>query len=185
MIIKKNIRKRKGFSLLELMLVLAIVAGLTAGAFITYSKVSDNYRINTAVKQIITLRTVVQQAYASKGNYEGLSTDVVSDQITDDLKKDSSGSYRNIYNLPYGLSASWMTASKSANSGFYISYYVKKEDCFSIVKRLYTAGFTYILINSSTAIDTINNKSSDDSTLYTYCTSQSGNTYANLQLYAY
>lgn len=175
--------KRKGFSLLELMLVLAIVAALAATAFYTYQKVYDNYKINTAVKQIITLNTVITQAYAGRGNYEGLSPSSISASVPSDMPFDSSSSgFMNTYNFSVGVSASWMTASKANSSGFYISYYVKKEDCFQIVKRLVPA-FNYILINSTTAVDNLTGKISDDSTIYSYCISQTGNKYSNLQFY--
>lgn len=174
-------KNKKGVSLLELMLVLAIIAALAAAAFYIYQKVSDSYRINTAVKQVITLKTVITQAYAGQGNYNGLSNASIYNAVPGDIKYTSSG-FTNIYNLPVGVSASWMTPSKAASSGFYISFYVKKEDCFQIVKRLVPA-FNYILINNTTAVDNLTGKISDDSTLYTYCISQAGNKFSNLQFY--
>lgn len=48
---RNNIKSRKGFSLLELILVLAAVFVLMAAIFMIYEKVRDQYRVNTIVRQ--------------------------------------------------------------------------------------------------------------------------------------
>lgn len=85
-------------------------------AFIIYQKVDENYRINTAVKQLVTLKTVIQSAYAEPTGYTGLKAENIFHSVRDK----NILSLQNIYGFKVGISASWMTPSKASDSGFFI-----------------------------------------------------------------
>lgn len=65
----KNIKKN-GFSLLELMLVLGVIAALIIAAFMIYPKVSNSLKVSTEERNILTIKTVVVQTYAGKAYYD-------------------------------------------------------------------------------------------------------------------
>lgn len=56
-------KKNKGFSLVELILVLSIIAGITIAAFIIYIKVQDSNYINKESRNIQTIRAGIKSLY--------------------------------------------------------------------------------------------------------------------------
>ncbi|MBN3146279.1 prepilin-type N-terminal cleavage/methylation domain-containing protein [Pectobacterium brasiliense] len=72
----KNRKYRKGFSLLELLLVLGIVAGLVVSAFIVYPKVQAAQRVEMESKNIAAIQAGVKALYASAPDYSGLNNTV-------------------------------------------------------------------------------------------------------------
>ena len=71
----KRINK-KGFSLLELLLVLGIIAALVIAAFIIYPKVQDSNRASTEAKNISAIMAGVKSLYSGQPNYKGLDDQV-------------------------------------------------------------------------------------------------------------
>ncbi|MBE5204363.1 prepilin-type N-terminal cleavage/methylation domain-containing protein [Pectobacterium sp. FL60-S17] len=72
MVLLKNRKYRKGFSLLELILVLGVIAGLIVSAFIVYPKVQAAQRVEAEVKNIAAIQAGVQSVYASTNSYSGV-----------------------------------------------------------------------------------------------------------------
>ena len=64
-------RKEKGFSLLELLLVLGVIAALIVGAFIVYPKVRNSQAIDAEAKNIATIRSGILALYASQATISG------------------------------------------------------------------------------------------------------------------
>jgi prepilin-type N-terminal cleavage/methylation domain-containing protein len=56
----KNIKSKKGFSLLELLLVLGIIAALVVAAFIVYPKVQASQRAQAESNNIATIQAGVK-----------------------------------------------------------------------------------------------------------------------------
>jgi prepilin-type N-terminal cleavage/methylation domain-containing protein len=56
----KNIKSKKGFSLLELLLVLGIIAALVVAAFIVYPKVQASQRSQAESNNIATIQAGVK-----------------------------------------------------------------------------------------------------------------------------
>ena len=66
-------RNAKGFSLIELLIVLGIIAILLVAAFIVYPQVRDRNQANAEVTNLTTIKANITNLYASKGgNYDGL-----------------------------------------------------------------------------------------------------------------
>lgn len=72
-----NQAKAKGFSLIELLLVLGVLAILLVAAFVVYPQVRDRNQANAEVSNLTAIKANVTNLYASKGgNYKGLDNTV-------------------------------------------------------------------------------------------------------------
>lgn len=70
---------KKGFSLVELLLVLGVLAVLLVAAFVVYPRVRDANRANTEVSNLTAIKASINNLYASKGgDYKGLTTAVAN-----------------------------------------------------------------------------------------------------------
>lgn len=71
-----KIKSKKGFSLLEILLVLGIIASLIVAAFIVYPKIQSSQRAEMEAKNISTIISGVRTLYAGKQNFTGLNNTV-------------------------------------------------------------------------------------------------------------
>lgn len=69
---------KKGFSLLELLLVLGIIAALIVSAFIVYPKIKNAQYIDVEAKHIGQIYAAVKSTYSGQPNYKGLSTTAIA-----------------------------------------------------------------------------------------------------------
>lgn len=99
-------RKKKGFSLLELLLVFGIIAALIVGVFMIYPKISSGQKIDSDIKILGTLNAGIKNLYAGQADFTGLSVDAVikskivpEDIVDDGLIWDSWGA--NVLIEPY------------------------------------------------------------------------------------
>ena len=74
-----NRTKAKGFSLIELLLVLGVLAILLVAAFVVYPQVRDRNQANAEVANLTSIKASINNLYASRGgNYAGLTTTVAN-----------------------------------------------------------------------------------------------------------
>ncbi|HBI4815104.1 TPA: prepilin-type N-terminal cleavage/methylation domain-containing protein [Salmonella enterica subsp. enterica serovar Pullorum] len=69
-------KSKKGFSLLELLLVLGIIAALVVAAFIVYPKVQASQRAQAESNNIATIQAGVKAFYTSASSFTGLTNTV-------------------------------------------------------------------------------------------------------------
>ena len=67
--------KSKGFSMIELLLVIGLIAVISAVVFFVYPQVRDNNYANTERQRLLQAITVVQSMHFSTGHYDSLTTD--------------------------------------------------------------------------------------------------------------
>lgn len=77
---QKTRNRRSGFSLLELLLVVAVGAVLILAGLGAYRLVSENNNTNQATRLITTLKQQVQQAYQGQASY-GSGAGIVDDLV--------------------------------------------------------------------------------------------------------
>lgn len=75
--LKNRIKKQKGFTLLELLAVLIIIAILGMGLYFTLAKVQASSDANTEGKHIDLVTSAIKQLYAGNNNFANITTAVV------------------------------------------------------------------------------------------------------------
>lgn len=141
----------KGFSMLELLLVLGIIAGLIVSAFIIYPKVKNAQYIDIESKHISQIYAAVKSTYSGKSDYAGLSTTVIARPaqfFPDDMLTNK---------ITWGISA-WGgyvvvdavsdSPSKTSNSAFAITYSdVPSDICVRLISAVQNSFYNIYVAN--------------------------------------
>lgn len=140
-------KSKKGFSLLELLLVLGIIAALVVAAFIVYPKVQASQRAQAESNNIATIQAGVKALYTSASSFTGLTNTVaVQAKIFPDNMLSGAGTAVTAINSFKGsvtLAAANTGPSFAVGSSFTITYSdVPAAECTKIVTA--TAGNFYV-----------------------------------------
>lgn len=141
----KNKKNSLGFTLTEILLVLVIAAAIVISAFIIYPKVRNHNNANTLFTEIALIRGAVQEMYAGRPNYNGLSNQVLIDSGA--LPKTMIRNYQ-IYSQtgsPISVMAIWDDSYLIQISN------LSNVACIKIVSNIYKSmgGMNTIQINST------------------------------------
>lgn len=74
----KNKKREKGFSLLELLLVMGVIAAMIIAAFIIHPKVMTHTRVNNELRNISTILNGIKALYSGSPDLTGFSNSVAS-----------------------------------------------------------------------------------------------------------
>lgn len=150
--------KKNGFSLVELLLVLAIIAALSVAAFIIYVKVSDNMRVAKEIFNITNARASIVSMYKSAPSYEGINSlpeETLRMIFNSTMFKGDMGQPFNTYGGQVAVVP--VSIGNNTDAGFMISSpMVPNDDCIKIVSGL-KGSFMGIDVNG----ETLKEKSSD------------------------
>ena len=161
--LKKVKKVKKGFSLIELLLTLSIIAALTVLAFIIYEKVKMNSDVNNIVSNLNSVTYNYQQimngnnADATK-DYTGLFNVITKGVYT--LKSYSIlGQTTKVYMNKNALLSLSVSSVSSNESFLVIDLFVDKKNCPQVVDQLLDSGNYIIQPNSTTGSVSLANKS--------------------------
>lgn len=146
-------RKAKGFSLLEIILVLAVAAGFIIGVFMLLSKTQAGSRADTESKNLSTIVAGVKSLYTSSSTYTGLTNTVAANAkiFPDTMLNGSSVDPLNAWKGSVTLAAAATGPSATAGSSFTITdTAVPANECTKIVSGM--AGSFYIVQVGSTVV---------------------------------
>jgi prepilin-type N-terminal cleavage/methylation domain-containing protein len=155
MTLLKNRKSKKGFSLLELLLVLGIIAALVVAAFIVYPKVQASQRSQAESNNIATIQAGVKALYTAASTYTDLDNSVaVQAKIFPDNMLSGSGSSATPINAFKGavtVASASTGPSSTDGSSFTIEYEnVPAAECTKIITA--TAGNFYIASVNGTEV---------------------------------
>lgn len=151
-LLSRSRRSKKGFSLLELLLVMGVIAALIASAFIAYPKVRDARYLDIEAKHIGQIIASVKSTYVGQYSYSGLATTVVAIPAQffpeDMLKK----------NITWGVS-SWggyvvvdsnnVSPSGTSNASFTITYSdVPANICAKLIASVNNSFYNIYIYNA-------------------------------------
>lgn len=152
---KNLLKKKKGFSLLELMLVLGIIAALIVSAFLIYPKAQSAQRATAEAKNIATIQAGVKTLYAGLASYTGLNnTAALGAKVFPDIMISGTGTSATVLNSFKGsvtLAPAATGPSGVAGSSFTITYTgVPNNECTKIIAT--TAESFYMASVGSTTV---------------------------------
>lgn len=132
---KKN--HNKGFSLLEILLVLAIAAALVIGAFVIYPKAQSSQRVQLESYNISTIQSGIKSLYTSVSNYNGLTNQVAlnADIFPENMVDGTTvrNSFKGVVNVLSGSTG----PSGVAGSSFIIQYMnVPAAECVKLISAV-------------------------------------------------
>lgn len=136
--------RNKGFSLLEILLVLAIAAAVVIAAFIIYPKVTAEKTADSEAKRVMMIAAAARSLYTSKANYSGLTFDVLKNADLIDkgmFAKMDGGMPISEFGTPMTLYAA------NGNTMVAVEYQqLKKENCIRLIPKI-GGGATIIQVN--------------------------------------
>lgn len=152
----KKMKQKNGFSLIELLLVLGIIAALAITAFMIYPKVSSSNNAQREASNINTIRASVSSLYSSSPDYHGLTTAVgIKSKIFPDTMVNTAGTAAlNTFKGNVTLATSSFSRSGFVrDSAFSIIYEaVPSAECVKIVSAV-QSNFYSILVGKTAVKD--------------------------------
>lgn len=148
--------KNKGFSLLEILLVLAVAATFVIGAFLLLPKVFSGQKAQSEANHIGVIASGIKGLYTGVPYYTGITTaNIVNAKIfPDDMIPDSTSTTPlNSWKGLVTIAASNESPSGATGSSFTITYpSVPAEDCVRVVAYIGT-NYYIIRVNGTTVKD--------------------------------
>lgn len=149
-----SIPESRGFSLLELLLVLGVIAALAIAAFIVYPSVQAGNQAALESTNIATIRAGVQSLYEATNEYASLTTDVANQSRLFPASMNGG-----IYTAGAPITNVWgggvtvETSTLVAGTHFDITYNdVSNAACVKMVPALST-DFEVVVLNAVTIAD--------------------------------
>lgn len=144
-------KKSKGFSLLEIILVLAVAAGFIIGVFSLLSKSQMSAKANQEARNILALQSEIQRMYQGQPNYNGLTTTLlVQGKLVPESMLATPGSANSDILNSFG----GKVLTGIVTTGFTLSYYaIPAEACAKIIPAV-SSSFNSIVINNATVKNT-------------------------------
>lgn len=161
--LSKRRSAKKGFSLIELLLVIGFVSVAAIAVYVTYNKVTAANAANTESKNIDTLRAGVKNLYAGQFGYAGLDNGVAikGRAVPDNMVGANGTTIYNSFGGAVTVAASTLgTSGVSANNAFTITYNNVPVEICPKLATISGSVFNKVVIGSTTVKDTSSNTKS-------------------------
>lgn len=162
--------KRKGFSLLELLLVMGIIAALIIAAFVVYPKIQAAQRANVEISNISIIESGIKSLYSSSADYTGVSTTTLLNAkiFPDNMVKSGA-----VYNVFKGRVT--VEYSNYSDGSYQIFYYnVPDVECSKITAGVFNK-FGQIQINGTVIKSKSQDITVDIAKITSYCNNDNNN----------
>lgn len=123
----KAVQKNKGFTLIEILIVIGIIAVMTIGIFIAYTKVQAGSQANNESRNVSTIVAGIRNLYASQGNYNDgamLTTVIKGNIIPESMLNTGNPSTATAINNSFGGTVTLTPANlgTGTNNAFDVKY---------------------------------------------------------------
>lgn len=147
-----NFRRSAGATLIEIIMVVALIAIITIGSFLYYNSASQASKVQEALSELDAISVVVQNMYATSTNYAGLSEAVVvnAGSVASNIKSSVAGNLKH----PWDATAAAVTlavnpAAVPVASSFLITYtLIPQGSCVDLVGKAFNR-FPAIRVNGT------------------------------------
>ena len=144
-----------GRSMVEMLGVLAIIAVLTSGALVGYSKAMRRHRLNETITQVALMMTNIRSFYGTTDDYEGFDENTAAryNMVTQRMKG-ADGTLMNPYKGRINISLGRAVQDGPDNTAFIITYRdLPVEACVDIATKDWGLGEKIGLICVSVGAD--------------------------------
>lgn len=136
-----NYRRSSGATLIEIIMVVALIAIITIGSFLYFNSASEASKVQEALSELDAISTIVQNMYATSPNYSGLSEAVVvnSGSVASNIKSSVAGNIKH----PWDVTAAAVTlaanpAAVPVASSFLITFtLIPQGACVDLVGKAF------------------------------------------------
>ena len=116
-------RKNKGFTLVEILLVVGFIALAGIGIYTIYSKVQVSNQANTESRNLDTLRAGIKSMYGGNPNFTGLGNTVANQsRLTPDSMRNPAAANEIINSFGGQVLIAPVSLGGGTNNGFRITY---------------------------------------------------------------
>lgn len=147
--IKKN-KQSKGFTLVEILLVVGFIALAGVGIYATYNKVQVSNQANVESRNIDTIRAGIKGLYGSKSAYTGLTNTVINQaKITPESMRDNTniGTIVHQFGGNVNITPTIEVTPNKTDGGFQIEYIdVPSDICVKLASSA-AVQFDRVLVN--------------------------------------
>ncbi len=136
----RQIKSRRGATLLELTMVVGIIAIISIAAIAYYNSVNNGNKIKDEVNNLNSLSATIRNMFNTQGSYSGLSNAVVlkSSTFPDRMRVPNNATQIKHSWLSNGVTVASANVSGTADDGFTITYKgVPGDACTDIISNTY------------------------------------------------
>ena len=150
---KFNFRKnKKGFTLVEILLVVGFIAIASIGIYVVYAKVNSSGQANAEARNLDVIRAGIKNLYGANKNYSTLTNTVVNSAgITPDAMNRGAGSIVNTFGGAVTVQTATIGTAGLANNGFTILYKNVPPDVCAKLAPTAGAQFDTLTVGTSQA----------------------------------
>lgn len=142
------IKSNKGFSLIEILLVVGFIASAVAAVFVVYPKVKIANDVQTEVSSLAQIVGGIQSVYSTSPNYNGLTTQIaIQAQIIPKGQVTGTSTFNNSFGNPVTIST--VAYGAIANGAFTLTSDVPKEGCQKFIN---TVGATARIVSVNAVV---------------------------------
>lgn len=133
-----SIKTQAGASLIEIIMVVALMALITIAALTYYNSANEASKVNQAVSDITALSSTIRATFASQGNYADLTEALIFDmKSVNSNMKSPVGTKQLKHGWSQEANAIEIAVSGTGNNSFSITYgALPVEACQEIASRL-------------------------------------------------
>lgn len=119
---KKN--KARGFTLIEILLVVGFIALAGIGVYVVYNKVQTGNAANTEARNIDTLRAGIKNIYGASVNYNGIQASVLLNGrvVPDNMRNAAGTAIVNSFGGTVTVAAATFGTGAAADNAFAITF---------------------------------------------------------------